>query len=78
MRRNTIAIIRTFLILKIKNTMVGLPHRRPATFRRIGEMSRRRRLSMRRYKQRNHIHQHNIYSNLFAHVGIFDVYVIVF
>ena len=45
MRRNTIAILRTFLILKIKNTMVGLPHRRPATFRRIGEMSRRHRLS---------------------------------
>ena len=66
------------LIWKIKNTMVGLPHRRPETFRRIGEMSRWRQLSMRRYKQRNHIQQHNIYSNLFSHGGIFDVYGIVF
>ena len=29
--------------------MVGLIQRRPTTFRRIGEMSRRRRLCMRRY-----------------------------
>ena len=45
------------LIWKIKDTMVGLPQRRPTTFRRTGEMSRWRRLSMRRYKQRNYIQQ---------------------
>ena len=46
---DVIALTRAFWFDKIKNTMVGLIQRRPTTFRRTGEMSRWRRLCMRRY-----------------------------
>ena len=46
---DVIALTRAFWFAKIKSTMVGLIQRRPTTFRRIGEMSRWRRLCTRRY-----------------------------
>ena len=61
-----------FLIWKIKNTMVGLPQRRTTTFRRIGEMSRRRQLCMWRYFLRN-TQSENIFIN---HMGFFGRYFI--